>query len=222
MSTFGVPALLDLVGQEGRAVLARLGNRKNYSSGELVHDRGDVGTALGIVVSGRVNLYRVRANGALVFVSAVDEGQNFGDAMSITGSIRTHHAVAEGNTIIDHFSRATLNTILNEYPAITLALYEVASHRLKTAIEMLDDARMLKTEVRLAKMLRRMVVGAGPSVRIPAMQEMLCQILGLSSVSIAHALKALGKQGLLETGYRQITIPDLAAFDAWLQTQDWE
>lgn len=222
MSTFGAPALLNLISDNERRAMVRLSNRVAYSNGELVHDRGDVGTALGIVISGRVNLYRTRSNGTLVFASAVEAGQNFGDVVSMTGAKRTHHAVAEGQTIVDHFGQSQLDRILTDHPAITLALYKVASYRLKTAIDMLDDARMLKTEVRLAKMLRRMVSAEGSYVVIPAMQDVLCQMLGLSSVSIVHALKSLRQLGLIETGYRQITILDLTKFDAWLQENDWE
>lgn len=222
MSTFGAPALLDLVGEGERTVLARLANRVTYGCGELVHDRGDVGTALGVVMLGQVNLYRLRANGAPVFASSVLTGQNFGDVVSVTGSGRTHHAVAEGHTIVDHFNQAQLDLILRDHPAITLALYKIASQRLKTAVEMLDDARMLKTEVRLAKMLRRMAKDSQNPVEIPVMQETLCQILGLSLVSVSLTLKSLGKQGLVKTGYRQIVIPDLNTFDAWLQIHDWE
>lgn len=222
MSTFGAPSLLNLISDDERRALVRLSNRVAYGNGELVHDRGDVGTALGIVVSGRVNLYRTRSNGTLVFASAVEAGQNFGDVVSITGAKRTHHAVAEGQTVVDHFGRSQLDRILIDHPAITLALYKVSSYRLKTAIDMLDDARMLKTEVRLAKMLRRMATVEGNHVVIPAIQDVLCQMLGLSSVSIVHALKSLRQLGLVETGYRQITIMDLAKFDAWLQENDWE
>lgn len=222
MSAFGVPSLLDFVDEGDRVFLERLGNRVSYGAGELVHDRGDIGTALGLVVSGRVDLYRMRADGRLVFVSAVEAGQNFGDAISIAGSARTHHAVAVGATVIDHFSRRDLDSILRDHPAIVVALYKVASFRLKTAVEMLDDARMLKTEVRLAKMLRRMAVVTGARAVVPALQDVICQILGLSSVSVAHTLGSLARRGLVETGYRQIVIPDIAAFDAWLATQDWE
>lgn len=222
MSTFGAPLLLNLIGDDERHALVRLSNRVAYGNGELVHDRGDVGTALGIVVSGRVNLYRTRSSGALVFASAVEAGQNFGDIVSITGAKRTHHAVAEGQTVVDHFGQSQLDQVLIDHPTITLALYKVASYRLKTAIDMLDDARMLKTEVRLAKMLRRMVAVEGNYVVIPAMQDVLCQMLGLSSVSIVHALKSLRQLGLIETGYRQITILDLSKFDAWLRENDWE
>lgn len=222
MSHFGAPVLLNLINDEDRRILAQLSNRVTYGDGELVHDRGDVGTALGIVVLGRVNLYRTRSNGTLVYASAVEAGQNFGDVVSITAAKRTHHAVAEGQTVVDHYSQSQLDRILLDHPTITLALYKVASCRLRTAIDMLDDARMLKTEIRLAKMLRRMVSVKGNYAIIPAIQDVLCQILGLSSVSIVHALKSLRQLGLLETGYREIIIPDLIKFDAWLQENDWE
>lgn len=222
MSAFGAPNLLDLVDEDGRAMLARLGNRVHYRSGETVHDRGDVGTALGIVITGQVNLYRIRANGTLVYTSAVEAGQNFGDVVSMTEGVRTHHAVAHGPTVVDHFGRAQMALILQDFPAITRALYLVSSYRLKTAIEMLDDARMLPTEVRLAKMLRRMAQVDGNRGEVLALQDSLSQVLGLSSVSVAHALKSLSQSGLVETGYRRISLPDLTALDNWLLTQDWE
>ncbi len=224
MSAFGAPTLLGMLGDADRATLARLGNRVTYGNGELIHDRGDVGTALGIVIAGNVNLYRTRSNGTLVFASSVEVGQNFGDVVSVTASNRTHHAVAVGNTTVDHFTLAAFGEILRDHPSITVALYKVASARLTTAVAMLDDSRMLTTEVRLAKMLRRMVPHdqSGGRFEIPVMQDVLCQILGLSTVTIAHALKALRKKRLIETCYRRIVVPDLFTFDAWLKVNDWE
>lgn len=129
MSAFGAPILLDLIGPPERAILKRIANRVAYQDGEIVHDRGDVGTAFGLVVDGTVALFRTLADGRQVFVSAVEVGQNFGDAASLIDSSRTHHAVAVGNTVIDHISQDNLNCLLNEYPAIVLALYKIASFR---------------------------------------------------------------------------------------------
>ncbi len=222
MSDFGTPALLDLVGESGRAVLERLGNRASYQDGEFVHHRGDTGNAMCVVISGQVSLHRMRPDGLLVFVSSINAGQNFGDTISIVGSKRSHHAVAVGHTVIDHYSSHDLDAILRDHPEIVLALYRIATYRVTWAVDMLDDARMLKSHVRLAKMLRRMAVVSKSSAIVPTAQDVLCQVLGLSSVSVVHALGKLARKGLIETGYRRITIPDIKAFDAWLGSQDWE
>lgn len=222
MLNFGTPALLDLVGESGRTVLERLGNRASYRDGEFVHHRGDIGNAMCVVISGRVNLHRMRPDGLLLFVSSIEAGQNFGDTISMVGSKRSHHAVAVGHTVVDHYGGHELDLILRDHPEIVRALYRIAAHRVTWTVDMLDDARMLKMPMRLAKMLRRMAVVTGHSAEVPATQDVLCQVLGLSSVSVVHTLGKLAREGLIKTGYRRILIPDIGAFDAWLASQDWE
>lgn len=222
MFSFGSPVLLHMVSAEDRATLEKLGNRVSYDDGEIIHQRGDVGAAMGIVISGSVALYRTRADGRQVYVTSANAGQNFGDAISITGSNRTNQAVAAGLTTVDHYTQAALTRIWSTMPQVTLALYKVAAHRLAHFLEIFDDIRMLPAELQLAKMLRRMSQARTGEAVVPLQQEKLCQMLGLSAVSVATGLKSLSSQGLIKTGYRRITIIDVTEFDLWLALQDTE
>lgn len=110
--------------------------------------------------------------------------------------------------------------ILEEHPRLVQAMYRVAAFRLTTAIDMLDDIRMLPTQVRVAKMLMRMVQSSPGSGEIFCRQDELSQILGLSAVSVVHTLKLLSAQGLIETGYRRFFVPDIQKLDRWVNTRD--
>jgi DNA-binding GntR family transcriptional regulator len=82
--------------------------------------------------------------------------------------------------------------------------------------------RMLPTHVRLAKMLLRMLRSSSVPGEVQCRQDELCQILGLSSVSIVHNLKLLAAEELVETGYRNIKIPNADRLEQWIAAHDWE
>lgn len=222
MTTFGTPSLLALLNDEERAALAALGQRRSYRDQEVIHERGDPGASMSIVIEGSVALYRIMSNGRIIFASTVMAGQNYADAVSVTGAARTHRAIAQGNTLVDHYDRAAFDEVVNRHPSILKALYQVASFRLIVAIEMLDDARILPTRVRLAKMILRMVKASPLEGVVPGKQEDLAQILGLSTVSVIQNLKLLAAEGLIETGYRQIRVPDIDRLGAWVESIDWD
>lgn len=222
MSTFGAPNLLALLNDAERAALASLGQRRSYRDQEVIHERGDVGASLSIVIEGRVALYRIMSSGRIIFASSVLAGQNYADAVSVSGAARTHRAIAQGSVVVDHYDSAAFEEVMNRHPSILKALYQVSSYRLILAIEMLDDTRILPTRVRLAKMILRMAKASPLEGVVPGKQEELAQILGLSTVSVIQNLKLLAAEGLLETGYRQISVPDIDRLEAWIKSIDWD
>jgi CRP-like cAMP-binding protein len=222
MSTFGAPGILALLTEKERTDLAALGKRRTYRDQEVIHERGDSGACLSIVIEGSVSLYRIMSDGSIVLASSVNPGQNYADAASVAGIVRTHRAVARGSTVVDHFDKGSFQEILDSYPSVVSALYRVSSYRLNIAIEMLDDARILPTRVRLAKMILRLERASLIRGIVAGTQEELAQILGLSMVSIVQNLKLLAADGLIETGYREIKVPDPDRLERWVEAVDWE
>ncbi len=222
MTTFGAPNLLALLDDTERLQLAALGQRRSYRDQEVIHERGDRGASLSIVIEGNVSLYRIMRDGSIVFASSVAAGQNYADSASVSGAARTHRAIAQGAAIVDHYDSTAFAAILDRHPAILKALYLVSSYRLNLAIEMLDDARILPTPVRLAKMILRMAKASPLAGAVPGRQEELAQILGLSTVSVIQNLKLLAAEGLVETGYRQIKVPDIDRLEHWIRAIDWD
>lgn len=222
MSTFGAPNLLALLNDRERATFAALGQRRSYRDQEVIHERGDADASLCVVIEGQVSLYRIMSSGRIIFASSVMAGQNYADAVAVAGAARTHRAIAQGATIVDHYNSAAFEEILERHPSILKALFVVSSYRLILAIEMLDDARMLPTRVRLAKMLLRMAKASAQPGVVAGKQEELAQILGLSTVSVIQNLKLLAAEGLIETGYRQIRLPDIDRLELWIKARDWD
>lgn len=208
-------ALLDELSEPARAWLAAVGTRRSYADGEMIHRRGDVEPSMCVVISGRVRLTRLHANGTQIFVSSIRPGQHFGDVLfhGQTPARRTHDAWAVGAVQIDHYGEAAYASLLGQ-PEVLLALHRIAATRLAGAIAMADDLRGLPREAHLAKVLLALRPDAGGE--ISCVQEDLAGLLGTSVMTLSKALARLRGAGLIETGYRSLRILDRARLRAWL------
>lgn len=215
MTDFGVPSLLALVGPAEEAILRSLGTLRSFHDGETVHDRGDSERRFQIVVSGSIRVMRLAPGGQEVVVGAVNAGQNYGDPVDASGEPRILRGVARGDTEVLQFTDGAYRKVLDNL-AIVRALYHIAMYRLNRAIETISDQRTMPLEVRVAKLLQSMRVARGGSQRIECVQDELAGLAGVSSVSIAKALGMLRSAGLIESGYRNVTICNVGALDRWI------
>lgn len=209
------PNLLELLAPPSRQWLSTLARREKYSDGKLVHSRGDTEPAMGIVIEGRVRMFRMRRQGAESFVSLIYPGQHYGDILMFDSEPRTHSLIAVGDTIIDHYDAKAFG-LVTARPEVLLALYRVAGVRLGRALAMIDDLRTLPREGHLAKLFLALAPTADAQGKIDCIQEDLAGILGVTSMTLAKALGKLKREGLVETGYRHIRITDIGALRAWV------
>lgn len=206
-------SLMDLLSEPTREWLGRIGTRRSYGDGEMVHRRGDPDPSMCVVIGGRVRLTRLQANGTQIFVSSVQPGQHFGDVLFHGRRRRTHDAWAVGDVVIDHYDEAAYQQLLANHEVL-LALHRVTAARLSGSMSMAEDLRALPREVHLAKILLALRPDAGGM--IACVQEDLAGLLGTSVMTLSKGLAQLKREGLIETGYRSLRITDRARLRAWL------
>ena len=216
----GAPALTDLLTPDDLTHLRAASRRMRYVDGQMVHARGDPATRLSLVTEGAVRFVRRGRDGRLVTVSACGAGHSYGYLLASRRTTRTHEAVALGPTVVDHIAQAELEPLLRDRPSLARALLELASVRLMIAIDLYDDARRLPPRVRLAKLLLLSLRPGGEAGVVEGLQEDLAQALGVSDVTLSAALRVLADLGLVETGYRRITVPSAPRLRAWIEAQD--
>ena len=211
--------LLDQVTPQAKEWLASIAQRRSYRDGELIHSRGDKEATMAIVIKGQVRLGRLHADGSQTFVSMIRRGQHFGDVLMVAGpGRRTHDAVAVGDVLIDHFDQPAFARIM-AHAEVLGAIYRITAQRLVGAMAMNDDLRGLSREAHLAKILLALLSRSGSPDRIACVQEDLAGLLGTSTMTLSKCLGVLKRDGLIETGYRVIRIPDPARLRTWLSHQ---
>lgn len=203
-------ALLTVLSPEACERLAVEGQRRSYDDGALIHSRGDSSINMGVVISGGVRLCQIHPDGGQTLQTIILPGQHYGDILLFTNYHRTHDALAMGPTVIDHYDAGAFDRICAD-PEIVKALYKITALRLGTVMMMNDDLRGLPREVHLAKLLLNQWRLNGRHPAVPCVQEDLASIMGVSNMTLSKCLAKLKAAGLIETGYRRITIKDAEA-----------
>ncbi len=213
------PIFLDLLSPATCEWMAALGKRRSYAEGELIHARGDLKPTMDVVIAGKIRLVRLRQDGSQSFISTLGPGQQVADVLLHAGMPRTHTAIAMEAVTIDHYDRKAFDKLI-ERPEVLYALYRVAGFRLNAAIAMVDDLRTLSREAHLAKLLLAVTSSSKRGDAVGVVQEDLASILGVSAMTVAKSLALLKREGLIETGYRQVRVPDRERLRAWLAAQE--
>lgn len=212
------PSLLEAVSPQTGEWMASLARRCSYGDGEYIHVRGDTNTTMDVVIEGQIRLVRLRPDGTETIATTINPGQHMADTLMLGNFHRSHTAIAVGNTVIDHYSKAAFAQ-LTQNNEVLLALYRIAAFRLAMAISTADDLRSLSRHTHLGKMLYAISAKAGSGEWFDIVQEDLASLLGVSAMTIAKSLSKLKQEGLIETGYRKIRVLDRSALKVWVDRE---
>lgn len=199
--------------------VCRRARRRKFPDGELLHMRGDNSPRLCIVAAGAVRIGRVRPDGSFNLVSVLGVGSHFGD-VGLQRAVNTHDSYAHGDCELLIIEAAMLENLLESQPGFALGLWRCSTARLEALLELYDDVRTLSVEVRLAKVIYLHAGRGDLADGIACRQRDFAELLGVTEVSIGVALKALGRAGLIENGYRCVKVPDKQNLGAWLESNN--
>ena len=202
------PAILDR--------LAALGSLRHTRHAERLARPGLVDESLWIVVSGAVRISTRPHAGRRECVHAVlGDGSYFGLANAIGHGPFTFDARSFGPSDIAVIDGKRLAQILEQNPGLWRHVTRMMSHRLKLALGIMEDNRLLPLNERIARRLLGHAAsseypeGAQPTLRMT--QADLAKMLDAGRSRTNTALKRMEAQGLVRTGYRTITLLDSAA-----------
>lgn len=212
---FGVGPLHNYIPESAYHEVLSHARRQTFKDGEALHVRGDKHPRLYIIAGGVLRLGRFAPGGAFSLVSMLGAGSHFGD-IALQQNANTHDAFSVGASEVDIVDGGVLNDLLLSQPSFAIGLWRANTARLNALLELYDDARTLGVAARLAKVIY-LHTGQGQMPNgVACLQRDLAALLGVSQVSIGTALKELEKAGLVEAGYRCVTVPDKAKLKAWL------
>ncbi len=195
------------------------GRATTYSDRQLIQQRGDEKMAFSIVESGQVLAGNIGADGAFLTTTLFKPGEFYGEFTLLAGLPRSQSLWAMGETVVNHVSGAAFHALFNNEPDFPRALLIISLRRIHFLVEFLDAQKRWPMPVRIAHILLTSVPdkASTPRQEISCRQEDIAFILGVSRVAIGKALKSLESEGLIETGYGSIVLPDAPRLAAWLE-----
>jgi CRP-like cAMP-binding protein len=213
---FGLRPLSDYLSEDVKAELRRLAKRRSFEDKQALHRRGDHDARFCIVAVGTVRFGRFQHDGSFKLLAMLGPGAHYGD-VALQRQAFTQSVFAVGRTEIDVIDAVALETLLRDQPELAIALWRCNTARLNAVFELYDDARTLNVTARLAKVIY-VHTGRGKLANgVACLQRDLAELLGVSQVAVGKAMRELESAGLVQSGYRQILVPNKGKLKSWLR-----
>ncbi|HRK95041.1 MAG TPA: Crp/Fnr family transcriptional regulator [Rhodospirillales bacterium] len=206
------PEDLDRVGE--------LATTRWYQAGQPVFMKGDPGTAMMAVLSGRIRICAYSADGREVVLNVINPGEVFGEIALIDGGERTADAFAMEATELLCLSRRDFLPYLERNPEVCIKLLTIICQRLRSTSEQLEDLNFLDLRCRLAKRLLYLAAVHGEptakgihiGVRLP--QHLLASMIGTSREAVNKQLRDWEAKGFIDVRRGSVTILDRNSLEA--------
>lgn len=200
--------------EEDRANLATMLRRKSIEKGVFLFRQGDEGTALYIILQGRIEI-SVSRRMDKVTLAVLGRGEFLGEMALLDGLPRSADALALDDSLVFILNRKDFLSFLANNKNAANAIICSLSMRLRKTDDQLTEMCFLNLSARLAKKLVELVReqvpdGSDPQACILKIsQQELGNILGVSRESINKELKILRDKGCVSTSRNSIIIHDL-------------
>ncbi len=187
--------------------------------GRLFYMPGETGEALFILKEGRVQLYRLSAEGKKLIIDILEPGTVFGEMTVIGQGMYETFAEALEPGLICVMSRSDVERLLQRHPHITLHLLHIVGRRLLESQKRLTELSFMDVSTRLAAQLLRLQEKGGNPIMGFSHQD-LADFIGTYRETITHTLNQFKHQGIIDIQRKEIVILDPLALERISRTDE--
>ncbi len=198
--------------------ITKLGVRKKYKKGSIVLLEEETGSALFVIVSGKVKIVRSDDDGREVILAMLGESDFFGEMAILDGLARSASVVAIMKTELFMIHRRDFLKLLHDFPAIGVSLLKELTMRLRKAdaqiksLSLKDAAgRVASVIVQLADDVGKIRQGRVEIEELPLQQD-LANMAGTSRETVSRMVHMFIEKGHLELNGDKLIINDYEKF----------
>ena len=187
-----------------------------FRAGELVFTQSQPITALFILKSGRVRVFRVAEDGKALTMAILEPGAVFGEMLLVGQRMYDNYAEAIEDAAICQLSVAEVEKYFLSDPRIAVRISRLLGEQVARLEERLTDlalrplaARVASTLLKLAEAAPPPRFGHAPVVRLT--HEQLAGLLGATRESTSKTMAEFASRNLIRQGRGRIIIQDAAA-----------
>jgi CRP/FNR family cyclic AMP-dependent transcriptional regulator len=214
-----VPIFSD-INEKELAKIARVGVRKRYKKGNIILLEEEAGTALFVIISGKVKIVRTDDEGREVILSILGESEFFGEMSIIDGLARSASVVAITKADVFIIHRQDFIDLLHEYPIVAIALLRELTMRLRKADAQIKSLSLKDAAGRVAYVLLQLADDIGKirkgrvEIEELPLQQDLANMAGTSRETISRMLHNFIRKGYIAVEGNKLIINDYEKFKA--------
>jgi len=182
-----------------------------FKRGQSIFSEEDEATGFYVVISGRVKIFKLSAEGKEQILHIFGPGEPFGEVAVFTGRRFPANAEALEETRVFFFPRKEFIELIRKDPSLALNLLAVLSQRLRRFSALVENLSLKEVPGRLAAYL--LYLGEGKKelndLTLEISKNQLASLLGTIPETLSRILARMTREGFLETsGQRGIRILD--------------
>lgn len=212
-----VPIFTDLP-EDAIKKIEQIGRRKTYSKDEPILLEEDSGTALFVIISGKVKVSRSSSDGREVILTILGESDFFGEMAILDGLARSANVIAIEKSDVFLIHRTDFLNLLRNHTEVAITLLQELTTRLRNADMKIKALSLKDSEGKVATVLLQIAEYSGiirqgvvEIEKLPVQQD-LANMAGTSRETISRTLHAFAKRGLVELDGIKLRILDFAKF----------
>lgn len=198
--------------------ISLLGSRKFYKKDSWVLHENETGSALFVIISGKVKVSRESDDGKEVILTILNESDFFGEMAILDGLSRSAGVIAIEETELFIIQRTDFLNLLQEHPEISVALLQELTRRLRASDLRIKSLSLRDAEGKVASVILQLADDIGKikqgKVEIERLpfQHDLANMAGTSRETISRTLHSFAKRGLIELEGTRLTINNYEKF----------
>jgi CRP/FNR family transcriptional regulator, cyclic AMP receptor protein len=208
------PDFLSAADEAGQRALLQVCPRRRFANGAFIFHAGEAGDSLHIIRKGRVAVLAPQALGEMRTLAILGVNDTFGElAILLDGHRRTATIQAIEPTETQVLSRYQVEELRASGAAIDRFLVDLLANRVDRLTGQLTELasvpapeRVYRRIVDLAKIFGATKTGS----QIPVTQAQIASMAGVGLRITNRVIGQAGRDGLLTTGWRELTVLNLA------------
>jgi len=212
-----VPIFSDLP-EETINQIAQIGSSKTYTKDSIILMEEEVGTALFVIVKGKVKVARTSNDGREVILTILNESDFFGEMAILDGLTRSATVTALEDSEVFVIQRTDFLKLLQQHPEISISLLYELTTRLRAADMKIKSLSLKDAEGKVATVILQIADDIGKIKqgiveidKLPLQQD-LANMAGTSRETISRTLHSFAKKGLVELDGSKLRILDYEKF----------
>ena len=186
--------------------LSQLGTLKSFDKDSIILSEQDGGSALFVMVSGKVKVARVSNDdkNKEVILTLLNPSDFFGEMALLDGLARSATVTAIEDSKVFIIQRNDFLNLIQEHPEVSIALLQELTQRLRAAgmkikaLSLKDaEGKVATVLLQLADDMGRIKQGVVEIEKLPYQHE-LANMAGTSRETISRTLHSFAKKGLVE------------------------
>ena len=189
------------------AAVEKIAHIRKAARGEEIFAEGDPAEALYILISGRVEVFKLNADGKKQLLRTISPGEMFAEAVMFSGTSYPAYADATTDCELLVITRKHLVTLLYTHPQLSLKMLGSLAQLLMKFSKMIEDLTLKEVPARVASFLLENSEQTGsPTFTLNMKMGELAEQVGTARETLSRAMRKFRYEGMIGVQGKTITI----------------